>query len=533
MDYQPIVGLEIHVELNTKSKMFCSCGNNPNAVIPNSEICPICMGHPGVLPVINEEAVKKTIKTGLALNCQIPKCSKFDRKNYFYPDLPKGYQISQLYMPFCKNGYLDIRVDSLSNSRKFARVRIREVHLEEDVGRLKHEKDYSLVDFNRAGIPLMELVTEPDLNSAKEARKFAEELQLILRYLDVSDADMEKGQLRVEVNISLSPKEKLAPYRTEGSGAGLGTKVEIKNLNSFRAVEKSIDYEIERQTRILKAGKKVIQETRGWLDEATASSRRVAGARVVDELRSSSRVAGARVDDVRGATVSQREKEYAHDYCYFPEPDLPPLHFEKEEIEKIRAEIPELPQQKRERFKREYELDGKSIEVFVQNKELGEYFEKVVSEFEPRLSKEKLSKVIKLATNYLITDLQGLLKGASVSDKNFLITPENFAEFINLIAEEKISSKIAKIVLEEMFKTGADPSHIIQEKGLSLITDEKKVEKVIQKVVAENQKAVSDFKKGKETALQFLIGQVMAKTKGKAHPEIVKNLLTKILKELK
>ena len=506
MDYQPIVGLEIHVELNTKSKMFCSCGNNPNAVIPNSEICPICMGHPGVLPVINEEAVKKTIKTGLALNCQIPKCSKFDRKNYFYPDLPKGYQISQLYMPFCKNGYLDIRVDSLSNSRKFARVRIREVHLEEDVGRLKHEKDYSLVDFNRAGIPLMELVTEPDLNSAKEARKFAEELQLILRYLDVSDADMEKGQLRVEANISLGEKGKL------------GTKVEIKNLNSFRAVEKSIDYEIERQTRILKAGKKVIQETRGWLDEATASSRRVAG---------------ARVDDVRGATVSQREKEYAHDYCYFPEPDLPPLHFEKEEIEKIRAEIPELPQQKRERFKREYELDGKSIEVFVQNKELGEYFEKVVSEFEPRLSKEKLSKVIKLATNYLITDLQGLLKGASVSDKNFLITPENFAEFINLIAEEKISSKIAKIVLEEMFKTGADPSHIIQEKGLSLITDEKKVEKVIQKVVAENQKAVSDFKKGKETALQFLIGQVMAKTKGKAHPEIVKNLLTKILKELK
>ena len=526
MEYQPIVGLEIHVELNTKSKMFCSCLNDPNEHHPNVNICQICTAQPGSLPVINKEAVRKVIKTGLAFNCRIPEYSKFDRKNYFYPDLPKNYQISQLYQPLCKKGFLEI------DGKK---IRIREVHLEEDTGRLVHPEgvDYSLVDFNRAGIPLMELVTEPDLNSAKEARKFAEELQLILRYLDVSDADMEKGQLRVEVNISLSPKEKLAPYRTEGSGAGLGTKVEIKNLNSFRAVEKSIDYEIERQTRILKAGKKVIQETRGWLDEATASSRRVAGARVVDELRSSSRVAGARVDDVRGATVSQREKEYAHDYCYFPEPDLPPLHFEKEEIEKIRAEIPELPQQKRERFKREYELDGKSIEVFVQNKELGEYFEKVVSEFEPRLSKEKLSKVIKLATNYLITDLQGLLKGASVSDKNFLITPENFAEFINLIAEEKISSKIAKIVLEEMFKTGADPSHIIQEKGLSLITDEKKVEKVIQKVVAENQKAVSDFKKGKGTALQFLIGQVMAKTKGKAHPEIVKNLLTKILKELK
>jgi len=480
--YKPILGLEVHVELKTKSKMFCSCRNNPNAGIPNSEICPICMGHPGTLPVINEEAVKKTIKTGLALNCQIPEYSKFDRKNYFYPDLPKGYQISQLYQPFCKKGFLEI------DGKK---IRIREVHLEEDVGRLIHKKDYSLVDFNRAGIPLMELVTEPDLNSAKEARKFAEELQLILRYLNVSDADMEKGQLRVEVNISLSKNQKL------------GTKVEIKNLNSFRAVEKSIDYEIKRQEKILKSGKKVIQETRGW-------------------------------DNIRGVTVSQREKEYAHDYRYFPEPDLLPLHFEKEEIEKIRAEIPELPQQRRERFEREYKLDKKSIEVFVFNKDLGEYFEKVISELPPKIPKEKLQKLIKLATNYLITDLQGLLKGAPHQYiGGGLITPENFAQFITLIADGKISSKIAKIVLEEMFKTGADPSHIIEEKGLSLITDEKEVEKVIQEVVAENQKAVSDFKKGKETALQFLIGQVMAKTKGKANPEVAKNLLIKILKELK
>ena len=496
MEYKPIVGLEIHVELNTKSKMFCSCRNNPKAGIPNSEICPICMGHPGTLPVINKEAVKKTIKTGLALNCQIPEYSKFDRKNYFYPDLPKGYQISQLYQPLCKNGYLEI------GARK---IRIREVHLEEDVGRLIHEKNYSLVDFNRAGIPLMELVTEPDITSAKEARNFAEELQLILRYLNVSAADMEKGEMRVEVNISLINREsnsRIFANKLEIDSRVLGTKVEIKNLNSFKAVERAIDYEIKRQTKILNSGKKVIQETRGW-------------------------------DDIRGVTVSQREKEYAQDYRYFPEPDLPPLHFEKEEIEKIRAEIPELPQQKRERFKREYNLDEKSIEVFVQNKDLGEYFEKVISELPPKIPKNQFPRLIKLASNYLITDLQGLLKGTSVAEKEFLITPENFAQFVALIADGKISSKIAKIVLEEMFKTGADPSHIIEEKGLSLITDEKEIEKIIQEVVSENQKAVSDFKNGKETALQFLIGQVMRKSQGKVNPEVARSLLTKILKESK
>jgi aspartyl-tRNA(Asn)/glutamyl-tRNA(Gln) amidotransferase subunit B len=479
MKYIPIIGLEIHVELNTKSKMFCSCPNDPDERHPNVNICPICTAQPGSLPVINEEAVKKTIKTGLALNCQIPEYSKFDRKNYFYPDLPKGYQISQYDMPFCKDGFLEI---------EGKKIRIRRTHLEEDTARLVHEKTHSLIDFNRAGIPLMELVTEPDLNSAKEARKFAEEFQLILRYLSVSDADMEKGQMRVEVNLSLVKKE-----------GELGTKVEIKNLNSFRAVERAIDYEIKRQTRILEAGAKVLQETRGW-------------------------------DDLSGVTLSQREKEEAKDYRYFPEPDLPILHFTKEEIEKIRGEIPELPQQKRERFKKEYELDGKNIEVFVQNKDFGEYFEKVISELEPRLAKERLAKLVKLTTNYLITDLEGLLKGASIVGEDFLITPENFAEFITLIDEGKISSKIAKIVLKEMFETGADPSYIIEEKGLSLITDEKEIERIVQKIISENKKAAQDFNKGKENALQFLIGQVMAKTKGKANPEIVKNLLTRMLK---
>jgi aspartyl-tRNA(Asn)/glutamyl-tRNA(Gln) amidotransferase subunit B len=479
MKYYPKIGLEIHIELKTKSKMFCSCKNDPEERHPNINICPVCLGHPGTLPVINQEAVKKTIKTGLALNCEISRHTFFERKNYFYPDLPKGYQISQYSTPLCKNGFLEI------DGKK---IRIRRIHLEEDTGRLIHEKDCSLVDFNRAGIPLMELVTEPDIESPKEARKFAEELQLILRYLDVSNADMEKGEMRVEANISVSEKRDT-----------LGTKVEIKNLNSFKAVEKALEYEIERQKKILESGKKVAQETRGW-------------------------------DPTREITFPQREKEEAQDYRYFPEPDLPPLEITQEMIEKIRAEIPELPQQKRKRLKREYGLDEKSIEIFVKDKDFGEYFEKVVSEFDPNLPREKLSRLIKLATNYLTTDLLGLLKGASVKGEDFLITPENFAEFISLIEEGKISSKIAKIVLEEMFKTGADPSHIVEEKGLVLITDKEKIEKIAHQVISENQKAVLDFKKGKETALQFLIGQVMAKTKGKANPKLAREILLKILK---
>jgi aspartyl-tRNA(Asn)/glutamyl-tRNA(Gln) amidotransferase subunit B len=496
--YKPIIGLETHVELNTKTKMFCSCPNDPDEKRPNVNICPTCTAQPGTLPVINEEAVKKVIKTGLALNSQIPEYSKFDRKNYFYPDLPKGYQISQLYQPLCKEGFLEI------DGRK---IRIREVHLEEDTGRLIHPEgaDYSLVDFNRAGIPLMELVTEPDITSAKEARRFAETLHLILHYLDVSDADMEKGQMRVEVNISIGKNEKL------------GTKVEIKNLNSFRIVERGIDYEIKRQTELLESGKKISQETRGW-------------------------------DDVKGITVSQREKEEAHDYRYFPEPDLPPLHFSKEFVQKIKSEIPELPTQRRERLKKEYGLLDKEAEIFVYHKDLGEYFEKVVSELPPNLSQEKLSKLIKLTSNYLISDLQGLLKGQSVTERSevkkrakpsspaankFLITPENFAEFITLIYDGKISSKIAKMVLLEMFKTGADPSNIIEEKGLTQITDKTEIEKIIEEVINNNPKPVEDYKSGKETAFQFLVGQIMAKSKGKANPQIVNEILDKILAKLK
>jgi len=479
MKYTPYIGLEIHSELKTKTKIFCSCKNDPEEKNPNINICPICTGQPGTLPVINREAVKKTIKTGLALNCKISEISKFDRKNYFYPDLPKGYQISQYDKPFCIDGYLEI---------KGKKIRIKRIHLEEDTGRLIHPagKNYSLVDFNRAGVPLMELVTEPDLSSEKEAREFAETLQLILKYLDVSEADMEKGQMRVEVNISLTKDEKL------------GTKVEIKNLNSFRAVERSINYEIKRQSEILDKNKKVEQETRGW-------------------------------DDQKEITVRQRKKEEANDYRYFPEPDLPTLYLDKGFIEKIKAEIPELPAFRKKRLIDEYKLNDKEAEIFTINKDLGEYFEKVISELAPRLPVEKLRSLIKLTTNYLISDVLGLLKGSYFIEKEFKITPENFAGFISLIYEGKISSKIAKMVLEEMFISGADPLHIIKERGLDQLKDEGEIEKIVKEVILKNPQAVNDYKKGKKSALQFLVGQIMAKTRGRAEPNIVQQLLKKLL----
>ncbi len=483
-EFQPVIGLEIHVELKTNSKMFCSCANDPNESQANVNVCPVCLGHPGTLPVINKEAVRRVIKTGLALKSEISMVSKFDRKNYFYPDLPKGYQISQYDMPIAQKGELKFKI----KGKEPKTIRITRVHLEEDTGSLVHSKgaDYSLVNFNRAGIPLMELVTEPDMSSALEARKFSQELHLLLRYLKVSEANMEKGQLRIEANISIKPK----------SSKALGTKVEIKNLNSFRVVEKAIDYEIKRQEEVLKKGKKVVQETRGW-------------------------------DEKKSVTVSQREKEQAHDYRYFPEPDLPPLKFSKDKINEIRAEIPELPYNKRTRLSDEYKLDEDSVEFFVYNKDLGEYFEKVVSEFEPNLSKDKLHNLITLATNYIITDLQSLLKERAVEGEDFLITPENFAEFISLIENKTILSKVAKTVLLEMFQTGADPSNIIEEKGLTQISDEEEILIFIEEIISKNQKAVSDFKKGKENALQFLIGQVMTRTKGRINPEQARKILKK------
>ena len=481
MKHEVVVGLEIHSELKTQSKMFCDCLNDSDTKEANVNICPICMGHPGTLPVINQKAVELVIKTGLALNCQIPDFAKFDRKNYFYPDLPKGYQISQYDLPLVNKGHLEI------NGKKIGITRI---HLEEDAGKLIHIQGakYSLVDFNRAGLPLMELVTEPDITSGQEARKFCEELQLIIRYLDVSEANMEKGQMRCEVNVSLrSAKGKM------------GTKVEIKNLNSFRVVEKSIDYEIKRQSKVLDSGEKVIQETRGW-------------------------------DEKKQRTFSQRIKEESKDYRYFPEPDLPPLNNLTKISSKLSVGLPELPQPKRKRFEEEYNLPIDDINILVNSKGLSDYFEQVISELNTWLKIKSISDkqpLIKLTVNYVLTELQKLLSSTKTKIKNCKISSENFAEFITLIHQKEISSSAAQSVLKEMFETSADPSHIIETKNLKQVNDKDTLTGIVKQVIKDNSKPVDDFKLGKENALQFLVGKVMANSKGQANPEVVKEILKK------
>ncbi len=484
--YKPTIGLEIHVELKTKTKMFCDCLNDPSERKPNVNICPICTAQPGSLPKINKQAVESVIKTGLALNCQINEKSWFERKNYFYPDLPKGYQISQYEAPLCKDGCL--KVGPPAGGKK---IRIRRVHLEEDTGRLVHDQgDHSLVDFNRAGMPLMELVTEPDIVSATEARKFSQELQLILRYLGISDADMEKGQMRVEANISLKESDSL----------DMGTKVEVKNLNSFRSVERAIDYEIERQKEVLENKEKVIHETRGW-------------------------------NDSKQETFSQRTKETSEDYRYFPEPDLPPLKFYQKDIQKLEAEIPELPAGRHKRIKKEYKLSDAAIEILVAYKNLGDFFEEVVSELKAWLEagkiKTDLDKLIKLSSNYILTEFPKY----TASNEDIKFTPENFAELIYLTFLGEISSSGAQEVLKEMFGTGGDPSQIIESKNLKQVNDGEELDSAVENVIKNNPQAIEDFKKGKDTALQFLIGQVMRETKGKANPEIASKILKKKIKK--
>lgn len=495
--YQPTIGLEIHAQLKTNTKMFCDCLNNPEVPTeigkekPNFNICPICTGHPGVLPVINQEAVNQVIKTGLALNCKITKDTWFERKNYFYPDLPKNYQISQKAAPLCQNG--ELRINNHI-------IKIHEIHLEEDTGRLIHSKKdvSSLVDFNRAGIPLMELVTEPDITSAIEAKRFCEELRLILRYLEVSNADMEKGEMRCEANISLSQKSKVKNQK-------LGTKVEIKNLNSFKAVERAIDYEIKRQAAALDNKEKIIQETRGW-------------------------------NEKKQKTFSQRTKETSEDYRYFTEPDLPPLKISTNNIEKIRSEVPELPNDKRKRFEEEYKIPKSDIEIFTTYKPLGDYFENVISELKnwqktislKNKNSKSFYKLVKLTANYLITELKKQFD--SLENINSLkITPENFAEFIILVSQNKISSSAAQVVLKKMFSTGADPSQIIEEQDLTQMSDESELEKIILSVIKNNPQPVKDYKKGNKNALQFLVGQVMKLSQGKANPKIAAELLNKNL----
>jgi len=496
--YKPVIGLEIHAELKTETKMFCNCKNDPDEKRPNQNICPICMGHPGTLPVANKKAIEKTIMAGLGLNCQIEKDTFFERKNYFYPDLPKGYQITQYQKPFCYGGYLEL------GDKKF---RITRIHLEEDAGRLNHPAgaDYSLVDYNRAGMPLMELVTEPDFENGAEVKAFAEELQLILRYLNVSDADMEKGLLRVEVNISLT-----------GDDGKWGTKVEIKNLNSIKAAADSVDFEIKRQRELLEAGEKIIQETRGW-------------------------------DENKKETISQRVKEEANDYRYFPEPDLPPVHMTEEWMDLIRAMMTELPSQRRLRFK-DYGLNDQQIEVFTVSRHLGDYYEHVATELNSSAQDYHHKKGLKgtfssesgisdklhsISANYIITEFPPLLglRGLELDDiAGLKISPESFAELMVLIFHKEISSTGAKVALKEMAETGLHPEQIVKDKDLGQVSDSGELEAIISKTLEINTKAVEDYKAGKEASLKFLIGMVMRESKGKADPQAVEEIIKNKLK---
>ncbi len=473
-EYTPTIGLEIHAELRTKTKMFCDSPNNPEEKHPNTNVCPVCLGHPGTLPTINKEAVKSVIRVGIALNGEINPETKFDRKNYFYPDLPKGYQISQYDKPLVLGGSLN-------------GITLTRVHLEEDTGRLLHDPktNVSLVDFNRAGVPLMELVTEPEIKSADEAVNFAKELQLILRYLGVSAADMEKGQMRVEVNISLGKWSKGVWKQ--------GTKVEIKNLNSFGAVAGSIEYEIKRQAEVMKTGK-IHQETRGW-------------------------------DDVKKVTVGQRSKEEAHDYRYFPEPDLPPFETAYLNLEELKASLPELPAAKRDRFKREYKLESNQIEVLVTNQKLSQWFEEAVSESKAINPNANQYIIYNLSTSAMI----GIMREKEVDFTNLKSTPEHLAHLGALTESGKIMTTQAKEILKKMIETGEDPETILESEGLHVVSDTSQLEKVVKEIIKENPTAIGDYKKGKTASLQFLIGKAMSKLKGKGNPETLKVLFLKYL----
>ncbi|MFH1226141.1 MAG: Asp-tRNA(Asn)/Glu-tRNA(Gln) amidotransferase subunit GatB [bacterium] len=495
-ELEPVIGLEIHIQLKTKSKMFCACDNTGENQPANTTICPICTGQPGTLPAINRQAVDFALKMALALNCQISEETKFDRKNYFYPDLPKGYQISQYDQPIAKNGHLSIGKH---------KIRINRAHLEEDAAKLLHSADTknSLVDFNRAGTPLLEIVTEPDINSSEEAKMFLQELRLLARYLEISDADMEKGHLRCDANISLRPK----------GDKKLHAKTEVKNLNSFRNVERALIYEIERQTELwLSNTPRVSSETRGW-------------------------------NDKKQITVEQRGKEETQDYRYFPEPDLPPLMIDAKWLEKIKGEMPELPQAKAERFIEQYEFSPDDAQILVNNKKLADYSEQVISELKAWLvaleemagSEEEIwqkhkKQLSQLAANWLINKLFGLLFDKKISFSQMKVTPENFAEFITLIYQNKINSRNALEILSEMLDTGADPSHILADKNLGQISDEEEIIKIIKKVTKNNPEQVKQYRSGKEALLQFFIGQVMKATRGQADPILVEKLLKQELR---
>ncbi len=470
--YYPTIGLEIHAELKTNSKMFCGCKNDPDEKRPNVNICPVCMAHPGSIPVPNKEAIRQVIRVGLAIGGAIANYSEFDRKSYFYPDIPKGYQISQFKYPIVSGGEL-------------AGMKVTRIHLEEDTATSKHDRgDYSLIDFNRAGVPLMELVTDAATfesidDAASHGGAFGREYQTLLQYLEASEANMEKGEMRVEANISISPnKEKW------------GTKVEVKNLNSFKSAERAIRYELERMMELYEEGREgeIKQETRGW-------------------------------DEVKQVTFSQRSKESAADYRYFPDPDLPKFMLaDLFDIEQLRKELPELPSQKRDRYKKDYGIKETDIEAFVNDHELGVWFEKVCAVLKDAVK-------IKNAANYIVSDYLGLKKN---DDTVTLPSPVNFAELMTLVTDGKVSSRAAKDILAMIVKEDASPNALAEKHGLLQKSDEGALKEIAQKIIDANEKVAADYKGGKEASLQFLVGQMMKETKGSANPGVA----AKILKEL-
>ncbi len=476
MEYEAVIGLEVHAQLLTSSKIFCGCPTTFGAE-PNTQTCPVCTGMPGSLPVLNRRAVEFALKLALATHCKIASFSLFARKNYFYPDLPKGYQISQYELPIATGGWIEIPTED-GGKKRIGLIRI---HMEEDAGKLVHDErePWSYVDFNRTGVPLLEIVSEPDIRTPKEAVEYLKMLRAILRYLEICDGDMEKGSLRCDANVSIRPK---------GSKV-FGTRTEVKNMNSFRHVERALSYEIERQKRVIEEGREVVQETRLW-------------------------------DPQRGVTVPMRGKEEAHDYRYFPDPDLVPLVISEEWIEEVRQSLPELPLERKERFVRQYGIPEYDAGVLTASKALADYYERCVELFpEP-----------KQVSNWVMGELLRLLNEAGKEPEDCPVPPEGLAELLGLIKDGTISGKIAKGVFEEMFRTGRGAREIVREKGLEQITDEGVLKTVVDQVLRDHPKEVFEYRKGKEKLLGFFVGQVMKATRGKANPQLVNKLLREALK---
>jgi len=490
MDYETVIGLEVHVQLQTQSKMFCSCRADYQAAPANTHVCPVCLGLPGALPVINKKAVEYTIMTGLALGCDIPGLTKFDRKNYPYPDLMKGYQISQYDMPLAMDGHLDITADGQDRS-----VRVERVHLEEDVSKLQHvnggsKEAHSLVDVNRSGVPLMEVVSHPDMRTPEEARSYLTKLHGIIQYLGVSTANAQDGSFRCDANISLRPVGQKE----------YGTKTEIKNMNSMRAVFMALNHEIERQQKVLDSGDRVVQETRGWSEE-------------------------------RNVTYSQRSKEEAHDYRYFPEPDLPPIVVDEAWIEEIRSKIPELASDRLTRLAGQFGLSEYDARLLTTSKSTADFFEQTTRLLS--VSGEDLERYAKNVSNWILGDLSRLLNLQDLEIQESPVSPEYLGELITLVDHGTVSVSMAKKVLEEVFESGDSPGRVVQEKGYTQISDSSVVKTAVAKAIDANPQAVTDYMGGKETAAKFLVGQVMKITKGQANPDLVNELVVRALEELR